>query len=101
MKTVIPFRIMLALILFTLLLVPLPAIGGPLHDSAHSGNLEKVKRLIEVEKIPVNQKGYLKETALHWAARGGHLDVVTYLVSKGAAVDARDGSETPPSSGRH
>ena len=31
------------------------------------------------------------QTALHKAALNGHLSVVTYLVSEGAEVNARDG----------
>ena len=32
-----------------------------------------------------------QETPLHWAARGGHVDAVTYLVQKGANIDSKDG----------
>ena len=30
------------------------------------------------------------DTALHWAARGGHIEVVKMLVKYGAAVDTRN-----------
>ena len=35
-------------------------------------------------------------TALHWAARRGHLDVCRWLVAHGAAVDARTSDGSPP-----
>ncbi len=79
-----------------LLALTLSAWAGPLHDSAHAGNLSKVKDFIEVQKVPVDQKGYYGETALGEAASDGQLEVAKYLLSKGANVNARNESgETP------
>lgn len=79
-----------------LLALALSAWGAPIHDSARAGNLAKVKNFIEVQKVPVDQKGYEGETALDQAAGGGHLEVVKYLLSKGANVNARDRSGQTP-----
>ncbi|KAH6583759.1 hypothetical protein BASA60_001280 [Batrachochytrium salamandrivorans] len=37
-----------------------------------------------------------KRTALHWAASGKHLDIVEYLIEKGADVNAKDEADWTP-----
>lgn len=68
----------------------------PLHNAAQQGNLAEVKRLVEQEKIDVDSKCILGLTPLAWASIGGHLDVATYLVSKGAWVNAADSHSITP-----
>lgn len=77
-------------------LFALPALAGPVHDSAASGNLARVRELLEVQGIPVDQSGYLGETALHQAASRGRNEVVEYLLARKASVDPRDRSGRTP-----
>ena len=55
----------------------------PLHDAAESGDLDKVRELLETGKYNVNNTGgYYRDTPLHSACRGGHLDMVRMLISE-------------------
>ena len=50
--------------------------------------MEELSRLIEREEVNVNlvdDEDASKRTALHLAARNGHLEVVKYLLEKGGA----------------
>lgn len=57
---------------------------GPLQDAADEGNLAKVKDLVESGKVSVNARGSSGWTALMLASRRGHIDIVRYLLQKGA-----------------
>ena len=47
-----------------------------------------------VDVVKANDKfGY---TPLYWAAAGGDIDVVKFLVSEGASVNAKNGTSSPP-----
>ncbi|CAM9241815.1 unnamed protein product, partial [Discosporangium mesarthrocarpum] len=61
-----------------------------LHKSAHKGDLQCVKELIEKGCIHVNEPGAQNRTALHRAAGANHLPVIQYLIDQGAAVDSAD-----------
>ncbi|MFP4498322.1 MAG: ankyrin repeat domain-containing protein [Vulcanimicrobiota bacterium] len=76
---------MLVFVIFFLISI-LPVLSVEIHDAA-SGNLEKIRTLVEDKKVNVNSRGYLGETPLYWAARNGHLEVAQYLVLKGADVN--------------
>ena len=58
----------------------------PLLYAAKSGDLDKARELLEIGKYNVNDTGaggyYTKETPLHSACRGGHLDMVRMLISE-------------------
>jgi len=56
----------------------------PLHCAAAEGKLENVKFLLRKCKDGVQLVDKEANTALHLAARGGHIDVVKLLVAKGA-----------------
>jgi len=88
---------MLCLVLLAFLaLLADPVQAGPLHDAAASGNLAKVRDLLDNQGVSVDQKGYLGETALHQAASRGRLEVVDELLVRQAAVDPRDRSGRTP-----
>ena len=58
-------------------------------DAAATGDLEKLKRLVE-GGYNVNQKDRRQRTPLIWAAEVGHPDCVEYLLKNGAQVDLKD-----------
>lgn len=55
--------------------------------AAQYGDLERVKKLIS-QGCYVDIKDKSGYTALHYAARAGHLDVCKYLLTKGADINA-------------
>lgn len=65
---------------------------GPIFKAAaESGNLELVKYLLEVHHVDIESQGLTPgtcDTALSRAAENGHVDVVEYLISKGANLNA-------------
>jgi ankyrin repeat protein len=72
------------------------AFADDIHEFAQKGDLEGVKSLIEKDPELVNAKDEDGRTALHWACRGVHLDVVKFLVEKGADVNAEDNNKIVP-----
>ena len=60
-----------------------------LHFASAEGDLGKVKRLV-AEGFPLDAFDDLSRTPLHCAVEGGHLEVVKYLLSAGAEVNARE-----------
>ena len=53
---------------------------SPLHDAAKRGNIELLKECL-VNRLPVNQMDPAGNTPLHWAARTGHNDCLSALLS--------------------
>ena len=54
----------------------------PLHQAAASGDLDKVRELLEAGKYNVNSKNLNEKTPLHYACHWGHLDMVRMLISE-------------------
>ena len=73
------------------------ALAGPIHDAAFRGDLAGVERLTRMDAQAVNSRIRAGEaetwaeggTPLHTAARGGHLEVIKFLIANGADVNAR------------
>lgn len=63
-----------------------------LHKAANNGDLNKCKELVESGEIDVNEPGAADRRALHRAAGGNHLEVMKYLLGKGAPIDQADKS---------
>ncbi|GBM77457.1 Ankyrin-3 [Araneus ventricosus] len=59
-----------------------------LHLASEVGHESLVSTLLE--KIDVNFKSSSHFVPLHYAARGGHADVVQFLINKGAEINARN-----------
>jgi len=67
-----------------------------IHELAQKGDLEGVKAIIEKNPELVNARDKDGRTPLHWACRGVHLEVVKFLVNKGADVNAEDSNKVVP-----
>ena len=64
---------------------------SPYHDAAARGNLPGIKDLVEGEyKIPLTTIDNARNTALHWSAGAGHMDVVLYLLAKAEEAQIKD-----------
>ena len=80
-------RLFKVLLFCLLLLLVAWAWCAEIHDAALNGDLAKVKELLAKDPSLLNAKGKNEKAPLHWAAQGGHLAIVKYLISKGAAID--------------
>jgi ankyrin repeat protein len=60
-----------------------------LHRAASLGDLKEIKALLE-EGFPTDAFDDLSRTALHYAAIGGHIPAVRYLIDAGADVHAHE-----------
>ena len=62
---------------------------GQIHDAAASGDIEQVKELLasgtDMDEVDGKQR-----TALHHAARRGHVAIVELLIERGADVNPRE-----------
>ena len=69
--------------------------SAELLNAALAGNPDEVRRLLAAGAAPdsANEEG---QTALHLAARGGHLKTVGLLIGAGADVNARDANDWTP-----
>ncbi len=75
------------------LIVLLAATGlhaGEIHNAAATGDLDKVKALIEANPSQLEAKDNIEQTPLMFACRNLQLEVANYLVDKGANVNARN-----------
>mmetsp|Transcript_33779 Transcript_33779/g.40460 ORF Transcript_33779/g.40460 Transcript_33779/m.40460 type:complete len:436 (+) Transcript_33779:28-1335(+) len=57
---------------------------GYMHDAARRGYLDTVQFWTETLLVDIDAKGRQGMTALHFAARSGRVDIVRYLLTKGA-----------------
>lgn len=65
---------------------------GNLHEPAARGDLAAVKKVVE-KKGNVDKRDIAGQTPLMYAAEGGSLEVVKYLVDQGADVNAMSGNK--------
>ncbi len=72
------------------------AVAQEILDAARAGDLARVEALVEADSAQVSVRSESAKTALTFAAQGGHLEVVDYLIGRGADVNARNvRGETP------
>jgi ankyrin repeat protein len=70
-------------------------IGSWLHVAARHGCLELVKYLLD-SGMDINSSGGSSQSApLNFAAGGGHLHVVDFLLQKGAGIDTSEPERNP------
>jgi ankyrin repeat protein/L-ascorbate metabolism protein UlaG (beta-lactamase superfamily) len=82
-----------------LLILSAQALQSPSEEifkAAAEGNLPRVQELVEKDPELVKAKDEEESTPLHGAAAAGHIDIVEYLLSKGAVVDARNNANQNP-----
>jgi hypothetical protein len=66
------------------------------HAAAQNNQLSLLRSLVSEDATSVNAVDADSRTPLHWAASGGHLDVVAYLLANGAEVDKTDDNGWTP-----
>lgn len=60
-----------------------------LHQAAENGDLSLVRNIVESNKKMVNAGDEFGITPLHFAAINNHIQVVTYLISRGGRVNSK------------
>jgi ankyrin repeat protein len=88
-------RVLLAAACTLMSAVALAAIGvgveqGNIHEAARSGDLAAVQALVAGSPELAGARDESGRTPLHLASAGGHLQLVTYLLSQSVDIDAVD-----------
>lgn len=68
----------------------------PLIEAAKAGDSALAHSLLEAEHPETDKRDALGRTALHYAARLGHLEIVEDLITAGAAADLADADGYTP-----
>lgn len=66
-----------------------PALAGDIHAAAAEGNVEAIRRILDICPESVNAKDNYEWTPLHFAVCHGHSNAVALLLARGADVEAR------------
>jgi ankyrin repeat protein len=86
----------LARVLLIILACSIPAFCGEIHEAAKAGDLAKVKALLIKNPNLVFSQDNGGATPLHYTVREGHAEVLKYLLTNKADVNARDKSGYTP-----
>ena len=73
-----------------LMLLALSGQAAEIHTAAHAGDLVRIEALCEQDPAQATSIDDRNCTPLHFAADGGHLAVVTFLLDHGADLESRD-----------
>jgi len=73
-----------------------PELIGAFLQAAHENDQTKIQTLLDLNPGIINAKDYDKRSALHIAVCAGHYNLVKFLVSKGADVNALDRWNSTP-----
>jgi cytochrome c len=85
-------RITMAIVSFVVLL-PIGAVAGPLHDAAKAGDVAQIKALLD-QGADINENPGTA-TPLYFAINTQHADAAKLLIERGADVNARSTWGTP------
>jgi acyl-CoA-binding protein len=72
------------------------SVGGMVCELASIGNLDAFSELYQRNSNIINVKDKEGMSPLHWAADRGHIEVVRFLLSHGADIDAQDNCGNTP-----
>ena len=81
---------------FTLIAFSIFVTGQDIHEAAEKGDVATLKVLLERNPELINGKDFYGETSLHYACVRGHIDVVEFLIKKGANLHVKDNDEFSP-----
>lgn len=73
-----------------------PAQVDDIHETARSGDIERLRVLLEQDSALVDARDEERHTPLHSAAMAGQLDAVIFLLERGADPDARNTADQSP-----
>lgn len=82
--------IIITLMVFMLFVFTGTSFAGEIFDAIEKGDLKRVEELTAENPGVVNERDKNDFTPLHKAAYSGKLDVVKFLVEKGADVNVKD-----------
>ncbi len=87
---------MLVFLSAILLSFVLAAPADEIHDAVRSGNLEKVKTILQSHAEWLNIPDQNQKTPLHTALESGHVEIAKYLIEKGADINLKDKDKAAP-----
>ena len=89
---------LLSILMIFLLAFPAfgPGSGDTIHEAARKGDVERVREILDAHPERLEARDAAGLTALNWASRGVHEDLVRFLVERGADVNAREASGVMP-----
>ncbi|MDH4270644.1 MAG: ankyrin repeat domain-containing protein, partial [Candidatus Aminicenantes bacterium] len=89
-------RFTLAVFSTAVMFFALAAQAQEIHDAVRSGDLEKVKTLLQRHAEWLNSPDQNQKTPLHLALESGHADIVKYLLEQGAGINLKDKDKATP-----
>jgi ankyrin repeat protein len=87
---------MLAFLGAILLFFIFTAHADEIHAAVRSGDLEKVKTLLQGHAGWLNSPDQNQKTSLHLALESGHVDIALYLIERGADINLKDKDKATP-----
>ena len=85
-----------SLFICVVILSATPLTAHEIHDAAQAGDLAKVRSLLEADPDLLELKNENGKTPMHFAAESGSVELIRFLLDKGAAVNAKNiASEIP------